>query len=140
MGKVLKKPYQVKIAVYLLLAYLATNCVFGMYILFGLIRSGETPIVSIYLYFMGLVIALAIGTFLVSKMSKGKNWARMLILLFGIFITLRYLYGAAPTFSRFPLRLVGELLSSGYPLCIIGVILLFLRPSNYWFRAQRQFR
>ena len=140
MGNVLRKPSQVKNAVYLLLAYLATNCVFGVYTIFGLIRSEETPIVSIYLYFMGLVVALAIGTFLVGKISKGKHWARIIMLIFFIFITLRYLYGTAIALPGFPLRLVGELLSSGYPLCIIGVIFLFRRPSNYWFRAQRQFR
>ena len=138
MGNVLRKPSQVKNAVYLLLAYLAANCVFRVYTIFGLIRSEETPIVYIYLYFMVLVVALAIGTFLVGKISKGKHWARIIILIFFIFITLRYLYGTAIALPGFPLKLVGELLS--YPLCIIGVILLFRGPSNYWFRAQRQFR
>jgi uncharacterized membrane protein len=130
MGNVLKKPSQVKIAVYLLLAYLATSCVFGVYSIFGLIRSEGTPILSIYFCFMGLVVALAIGTFLVGKISNGKNWARTVILIFFIFITLRYLYGTAIALPGFPLRLVGELLSSGYPLCIIGMIFLFRRPSN----------
>ena len=140
MGSVLEKPSQVKNALYLLLAYLATNCIFRVYTFVGLMRSAEAPIVSIYLYFMGLVVALAIGIFLIAKISKGKNWARIIILIFGILITLRHLYETATAFPKFTLRPLGELILVGWLLYIIGVIFLFLPASNSWFRAQRQFK
>ena len=77
------------------------------------------------------VLALAIYAFLIFKISAGRNWARitLLVLVLGDLV----LSGPAVVsgFSRAPLAVILALGGSAVLLC--GLALLFIGPGKGWF-------
>ena len=68
----------------------------------------------------------AVGALFVWFAGKGRNWARIVLLVFAALSALGVLASLA----------TGGLLGSiGTIVFIIGVILLFLKPSSAWYRA-----
>ena len=86
--------------------------------------------------FMSIAIGLLIAVFLFIFVAKGKNWARILFLIF-------FVIGALPVFFSLPLilkiSLVTGLISIGQTMLQAYVIyLLFSKGGKVWFKKSNQ--
>lgn len=72
--------------------------------------------------------------FLVLKIASGKNWARIVVLILVLFVPF-----AIPAYLEEVRRSVlsGTLSIIIALLQLVGTILLFIKPSNVWFRTRK---
>jgi hypothetical protein len=68
--------------------------------------------------------------------SKGKTWARNLLLIFFIWGTFWSLYSLPAIKVEFRLQVI--ITAIGYSLGLILTILLYLKPSKQWFENFKQ--
>ena len=87
----------------------------------------ENSIVSVILF---LVIFTGLFWFFVYMIGKGRNWARMILLVLTIISLPLYIYDVlfyySPLYTFF-----SAIISAIY---VIGIVLLFRAPSSAWFK------
>jgi ankyrin repeat protein len=157
----LERPPTVTFALNMLFLSLGIGIIRVLYVWFlsgapGLIGSAlVTHIISQIIFHFrapmwvvhGDLLIVPIAVWLYYMIGKGKNWARISLLIFIVLETLACLMtvASAVTLSRFghwPVSLSALLLSFGYYVlqavpAIVGVIPLFGRVSSEWFKAMK---
>ena len=129
------RPHNVNIAIALLWTSLVVGVigfVVNVKLLYIIAMGGYATIVAAIVYFICINAAMAV---LIVLISKGKNWARMTMLVFYIYGLLRY----AMTFSgeHSSLTLLGLLAVAQALLQLIAYYFLFTKPGSVWFKKQR---
>ena len=125
-------PRNVKIAVAILCAVLLYALVTG--VVRVALAAATPPMPSKNIAYAFGVAGGCINAFFVYKIFKGRNWARIIYLVFyilGIWFAMR---GFAGLFGRSPAWAVLGLIA--YAAHIIALVLLFTRSSNTWFKSQ----
>ncbi|MCG2634651.1 MAG: hypothetical protein J4A00_07010 [Gammaproteobacteria bacterium] len=122
-----QKPQPVVTAVYLLWASMAVGLVKILMDLSSL--SGVAP--PAFTNFI-LIFTFALIAFLIFKISAGRNWARITLLVM-------FIIGVLPTLSIVPgefsrSAVVGALSVAQIGLQIYAQFLLFTQPGSAWFR------
>ncbi|MGU7784325.1 hypothetical protein [Burkholderia sp. PU8-34] len=122
-----EKPKSVRTAVNLLWASVAVGLV-KVLLDFSYIRTvAPTALTNIVLIFV-----FAFISFLIFKISAGKNWARITFLVLFVIGVLPTLPVMFDEFSRLPV--VGALSVAQIGLQIYALSILFTKPSSAWFR------
>lgn len=125
------RPVHVTIAVVILCIALVNGLVLAA-INFAFILPEETPQMVATIGIVFAVITVCIGAFFIYKIFTGRNWARIVFLIFFI-IGLAF---AAPTaiglLSMFPV--MGMLNLIGLAARVVALVLLFTAASNQWFQ------
>jgi hypothetical protein len=120
------KPSSVVVAIYLLWGGIALGIVRLLLDPAALIASNKAMVIA-----GAFVFALALYAFLIVKISTGRNWARIALLV----LVLSDLVLSGPNivsgFGRAPLGAIVALGGSGVLLC--GLVLLFIGPGRTWF-------
>lgn len=119
-----QKPNQVRIAITLLFAYSVVSILTDLTLS---IISGNFSAGSL-LY--QVVIFLA-SIFLIFTISKGKTWARNVLLLFLVLGTCSSLYLLPNIIDELKYQFVISAIK--YSLGLISIILLYLKPAQQWF-------
>jgi hypothetical protein len=130
------RPEQVTRAVKLLWAAVAVSFVSGFLNAY-LTVTPDVP-QGMFLGFMlfGWVVGFAIVWWILSSIAKGKNWARIVQLVFFIF----GIFGVLMVFAM-PQQVPGviwALYAIQMALNVWGVILLFSGPANAWYREMKE--
>jgi hypothetical protein len=132
------RPREVAVAVKLLWV------AFGLGLLASLLDWRNALAKTSWLYFIvGQIFGVVIGVWFIHKISIGRNWMRILFLIFmtiavlsliaGLFwLPLRAVYAAAFTRSM----LTGTLRMIPYLLQLAALICVYTRPAQSWFTQQ----
>jgi hypothetical protein len=80
-----------------------------------------------------LVFTLAIVGFLVWKIGQGRNWARIVFLVFSVLGFLPFLFVLRSEFARSPALGTLSVLQVG--LQLFALLLIFTSPGKEWFHA-----
>ena len=81
-----------------------------------------------------LVFTLAIISFLILKIGQGRNWARIVFLLFSGLGLLPFLFVLRSEFVRSPALGTFSVLQVG--LQVFALFLIFTSPGKEWFHAK----
>lgn len=126
------RPRNVAVAVAVLCVVLAYSLVSGI------AQAAHTtvapPLSRSVVYALG-VAGVCVNTFFIYKIFKGRNWARVIYLVFVVLATLLAVRGFAAFFGRSPAWAVLGLV--GHFAKIVALVLLFTRSSGAWFKPQR---
>lgn len=125
------RPRNVTVAVVILCAVLACRLVSGVV---GVAYAASVSTVIRDTAYVGGVLAVCINAFFVYKIFRGRNWARIVYLVFfllGIAVSIHHF---TAFFGRSPTLAVVSLVSRVAE--IVALVLLFTRASNTWFRPQ----
>lgn len=128
----ISRPRNVRVAVAILCAALLYALVTG--VLRVALTAAVPPIITKNMAYAFGVAGVCINAFFVYKIFKGRNWARIVYLVFyvlGIWFTV---HGFAELFGRSPTWAVLGLIA--YAAHIVALVLLFTRSSNAWFKPQ----
>ena len=125
-----ERPQKVLVAVNMLYLLLAI----------GIVRTGMTVIRhadvrSPYFFISVKLMIYAVTALLIYQISKGKNWARWLLLGF---VSIALPLSILPTLDAFahnPVHTLLGILQLG--LYAVAMLFLFQRSSSVWFRAGR---
>ena len=124
----LVKPMAVTAAVFILFFGLAIDVAFWLS-RYGQMQSGEVSGAQ----WVGQLIGFAFAVFLYLMVSRGKNWARIVVLIFTI-IGFGLIAFVFQELMKAPLLL--RMAGMGRPLCnAIAVYLVFI-PGSEWFRPR----
>jgi hypothetical protein len=119
------KPSQVNIAVILLYASLAVAFIILM------LDFGSVPFEVFYVSLLLMVFTFAILIFFITKISAGKNWARisfLIVVLIGITFYTPFI------FQLFTTNVITAILTTVQNLMqLIAMIFLYQKPSNTWY-------
>jgi hypothetical protein len=124
------RPKETTLAIQLLYASLAIGLIRAV---FGLTQ--RTSGAALILAALIVISVFALGFFLVWKISAGRKWARIILLLL-VLINLPFAVRANIS------ELKGSVWSGALSILIevilwIGTYLLFTRNSNHWFRSRK---
>jgi hypothetical protein len=125
------KPKAVIIAVRLLYASIAVGFLRGLIIGPGL--SKDVPMASVVLF---LIFVSGIICFFVYKISRAKNWARivyLLLFIIGNWLTILPLFRSVAVYPSIGLLGIGQGI-----LELLAMVMLFLGPSNQWFKLSKK--
>lgn len=125
--KPIQKPQSVATAVNLLWASLAVGLVKMLMDLSNLSAVAPAAFTNVVLVFTFTLI-----TFLIFKISAGRNWARITFLVMFVIGMLPRLPLMLGEFSRAPV--VGALSVAQVGLQVYALFLLFTQPGSVWFR------
>jgi len=128
----ISRPRNVKVAVAILCAVLLYALVTGV-VRVALVAAVPPMISKNIVYAFGLA-GVCINAFFVYKIFKGRNWARIIYLVFYVLGIWFAVHGFTELFGRSPAWAVLGLIA--YAAHIIALVLLFTRSSNAWFRPQ----
>jgi hypothetical protein len=92
-----------------------------------------TALSSIALTGFILVFTLAIVGFLILKIGQGRNWARIVFLVFSALGFLPFLFVLRSEFARSPALGTLSVLQVG--LQLFALLLIFTSPGKEWFHA-----
>jgi hypothetical protein len=124
------KPKVVVLAVRLLYASIAIVFIRG--IIVGFKFNTDVPLASVVLF---LFFVCGIVCFLIYKISRGRNWARIVYLL--LYLTGNY-FTILPLFRSVAVYPLTGILGIGHAVMeLIALVMLFLSPANLWFKAER---
>jgi hypothetical protein len=125
-------PWQVRSAVYLLWASLALSM---PSILSGIVNDGARE-GRLYMIVMWVVLALmiAFAAWLITSIGRGRHWARIVYAALTAWSFFSIWSGAQRQFEESWIFGVLYVITSAMDIVII--VLLFLPPSNTWFRPQ----
>ncbi|MBL8378098.1 MAG: hypothetical protein JNM79_09530 [Burkholderiales bacterium] len=126
-GAGIPKPVQVRWAVGLFWASLATS-IPGMF--FEAAKSQADGGLGFFLAFSAVFVALAVT--LIIYIDRGRNWARITMLILMIVFTPLWFAQSEP--APGPQPLIDGLTYVGFVLDIVGLYFLFTRPGALWFR------
>ncbi len=120
-------PTQIHKATMLLWASLAVG------LLIGLIDS-NTALKSASIFFVvsGVAIIMLLEIWLIYKIRKGRNWARITCLVLFIFVRVPYVPELLLMFDRSVI--VGGLSSAHVIMEVVGLYLVFSKPGSLWFK------
>jgi hypothetical protein len=129
-----KKPHQIRIAVYMAWASLVLGMLSVPFKISEQNLAYFPPILGEPIYFIVaiLVITLLSFSFIMYKISKGRNWARLIYLIvtvIGIYPSFSSLFESflqSPIWSIFDLVII--------LLSIIPIYLLYSNPCSAWFK------
>ncbi len=125
-----EKPKAVKTAVNALWASLAVGLVKAL-LDFAHI-SAMAPAAFIIIVW---VTTIAFIAFLIAKISAGRNWARIVLLILFALGILPALYIMSAEFARVPVMGALSLLQMG--MQVYALFLLFTQPGSVWFRKAK---
>jgi len=89
------------------------------------------PLSRSIVYALG-VAGVCVNAFFVYKIFKGRNWARVIYLVFVVLATLFAVRGFAMFFGRSPAWAVLSLI--GHFAQVVALVLLFTKSSGAWFK------
>jgi len=124
-----KKPLQVKQAIFLLYAYAVLSLTLNL--ILSILNRGFS-----IGWLLIQVAGFLIGIFLISTISKGKTWPRTLFLLFMLFGICSSLYFGSTFKAEFRYLVVIQVVK--YSLGLIPVAMLYLKPAKEWFESLKQ--
>ena len=122
--EIVQKPKQVRIAISLLYAYAVVSFLTDLTL--SIINGNFS--VGLLLY---QVVIFLVSIFLIFTISKGKTWARNVLLLFLILGTCSSLYFLPNIIDELKYQFVISAIK--YSLGLISTILLYLKPAQQWF-------
>lgn len=124
------KPKAVIIAVRLLYTSIAVGFLRGLIV--GPQLSKDVPLASVALF---LIFVSGIIWFFVYKISRARNWARIVYLLLfaiGNWFTILPLFRSVAAYPLIGLLGIGQAI-----LELIAMVMLFSGPSNQWFKLSK---
>lgn len=124
--KLINRPIEVEYAIKTLL----TSLVLGAFV--GYINNSASPdheYFMIYTYI--ILLGLVVNGYFIYKISKNRNWARKVYIVFTLLSLIFYLPQLLTLFSSTPLN--GSLQLANIVVQLIAVYFLMLRKSKEWF-------
>jgi hypothetical protein len=106
----------------------------------GVTKPGFSPGASIVIILLGCCVGVAIVYWVARKLGQGRNWMRMMLLVFTVFGLLvipflwRYRQFTVAAFGGSQFRVWAEMVRIMIGWVVVG--LLFTAPSRAWFRRQ----
>ena len=136
----LDRPKAVAIAVRLFYATLLVGIGNLVYLLSLMSPLGDDLVAAIFVFVMPAAFTVGILALLVFSLSKGRNWARItLLVMFVGGLPLTFLNRT--TMQLYSLHPLYSVLGSVQMFVqLVAMILLFLSPSNAWFLSTRRSR
>jgi len=128
----ISRPRSVRVAVAILCAALLYALVTG--VLRVALTVAVPPIITKNMAYAFGVAGVCINAFFVYKIFKGRNWARIVYLVFYVLGIWFIVHSFAELFGRSPTWAVLGLIA--YAAHIVALVLLFTRSSNEWFKPQ----
>ena len=127
----ISRPQNVTVAVATLCAVLAYGLVAGV------TRTASAtlapPLTRSLVYAFGLA-GVCINAFFIFKIFKGRNWARIIYMVFVLIAILFAIHGFAASFGRSPVWAVLGLI--GHVAQVVAMVLLFTGSSRVWFASR----
>ncbi len=134
-GTTLERPPQVTTAVRLLWLAVAIGFVSG-FIALSIIDSSVSVVFRVVTLLIGWLVGLALFYAIFTAVANGRNWARILML---VFLLLRFAFAWLSFPALFALSAVlGAMGVLQFAVSACAVFLLFTPPANAWYRAMRR--
>jgi len=129
------RPESATKGVYLLYIALIIGLIIGLIKVFtGEVAPAGMPQPGLGFSITVLVVSLAVAWFFIHMIATGRNWARILYLVFFIITIVCWVIGFRQLMLQGVLSIVGNIVA--LILAVIALVFLFKPASNAWFKSK----